>query len=124
MLSMFPQEMRQEIANHPAMPPQLAQLWKASPSRLETEADLRSKQLARHGATPKAIVAYLELFPILQANTVVQDYLLSQNNPELLQAIPDLPNPESLVQAAVAEYSLEPADVSSLQAMLSRSKAS
>ena len=124
MLSMFPQEMREEIANHPAMPPQLAPLWKASPSRLETEDDLRSNQLARNGATPKATVAYLELFPILQANTVIQDYLRSQNNPSLQRAIPDLPDPDSLVQVAIAEYSLEPADVSSLRQMLRAPKES
>lgn len=120
MLSMFPQEMRQEIANHPAMPPQLATLWKAGQSRLESESDLRSRQLARNGATPKAIVAYLELFPILQANTVIQDYLRSLNNPDLLQSIPDIPNQKSLEEIAIAEYSLEPADVSSLRKMLVR----
>jgi hypothetical protein len=117
-----PAHLWQEIAKE-ADPPLTSRWGKAMAGGEEAINSLLAqidRQQEADGIPDRVTLAFEITAPLLVENAAIQAFVQSRDDPELMQALPDLGSPETAAAIGATEYRLTAPDVQILESLLSK----
>ena len=93
--------------------------WMAldAPSLTE-KLEQQAKELESSGASPRVILSFQTVAPLLHENAAISRYIQAKSNPDLRNALPELTTAAEAISLATAEYSLTQAEQTRLRKLL------